>query len=94
MSRRANVATGTGRRQQARYPEHGSGVGPASVRGTLWPLSSRLVLGALPTAVGCIRLHAKQVVWEWGLAELAGAVELVVSELATGCVFLTGINIS
>jgi hypothetical protein len=48
-----------------------------------WPLRSHLELGALPSAVPCARLHAKQVLWEWGLDVLAEAVELVVSELVT-----------
>jgi hypothetical protein len=33
--------------------------------------------------VPCARLHARQVVWEWGLGALTEAVELVVSELVT-----------
>jgi hypothetical protein len=48
-----------------------------------WPLRSYLELGALPSAVPCARLHAKQVLWEWGLDALAEAVELIVSELVT-----------
>ena len=32
-----------------------------------WPLRSSLELGALPTAVPCARLHARQLAWEWGL---------------------------
>lgn len=48
-----------------------------------WPLRSYLELGALPSAVPCARLHAKQVVWEWGLTELSEATELLVSELTT-----------
>ncbi len=51
-----------------------------------WPLQSRLTLGALPGAVPCARLHARQVVWEWGLADLADNVELLVSELVTNAV--------
>lgn len=71
--------------------EHGSGTGPAfqsdegqpvslSVR---WPLRSYLELGALPTAVPCARLHARQIVWEWRLDALSEPIELVVSELVT-----------
>jgi anti-sigma regulatory factor (Ser/Thr protein kinase) len=48
-----------------------------------WPLHSHLELGALPGAVPCARLHAKQMLWEWGLAELGESTELLVSELAT-----------
>lgn len=50
---------------------------------TSWPLQSCLELGALPSAVPCARLNAKQVLWEWGLEALAEAVELIVSELVT-----------
>ncbi len=71
--------------------EHGSGAGPAfqdregpSVSSSVrWPLRSHLELGALTTAVPCARLHAQQVVWEWGLEALTETVELVVSELVT-----------
>jgi anti-sigma regulatory factor (Ser/Thr protein kinase) len=48
-----------------------------------WSLQSCLELGALPSAVACARLHAKQVIWELGLADLAETVELIVSELVT-----------
>jgi anti-sigma regulatory factor (Ser/Thr protein kinase) len=47
---------------------------------------SFLELGALPGAVPCARLHARQVAWEWGLAALCEDVELVVSELVTNAV--------
>lgn len=50
------------------------------------PLHSYLELGALPSAVPCARLHAKQVAWEWGFDGLAETVELLVSELATNAV--------
>ena len=50
------------------------------------PFQSHLELGALPTAVPCARMHAKQVVIEWGLAELADTTELLVSELTTNAV--------
>jgi len=51
-----------------------------------WPLKSYLELGALPTAVPCARLYAKQVLWEWNLGEEAEIVEVVVSELVTNAV--------
>jgi hypothetical protein len=51
-----------------------------------WPLQSHLELGALPTAPGCARLHARQVLWEWGLGSLAETVELLVSEIVTNAV--------
>ena len=46
-----------------------------------WPLRSYLELGALPTAVPCARLHARHLLWEWGLNGLAADTELLVSEL-------------
>ncbi len=49
-----------------------------------WPLRTFLELAALPGAVPCARLHARHVVWEWGLsAETRDNSELVVSELVT-----------
>ncbi len=51
--------------------------------GVSWTLSSGLVLGALPTAASCGRLHAKNVVCEWGLGHLSDTIELLVSELVT-----------
>ena len=51
-----------------------------------WPLRSYLELGALPTAVPCARLHARHLVWEWGLNGLAADTELLVSELVTNAV--------
>jgi anti-sigma regulatory factor (Ser/Thr protein kinase) len=51
-----------------------------------WPLHSFLELGALPGAVPCARLHARQLLWEWGLAALADSTELVVSELITNAI--------
>jgi len=51
-----------------------------------WPLQSFLEFGALPSAVPCARLHARQVLWEWGLSAQADSTELVVSELVTNAV--------
>ncbi len=48
-----------------------------------WPLRNDLELGALPGAVPCARLHARNMLWEWGLDHLAETVELLVSELMT-----------
>ena len=48
-----------------------------------WPLRSFLELGALAGAVPCARLHARHVLWEWGLAGLAESAELLVSEMIT-----------
>ena len=51
-----------------------------------WPLRSYLELGILAGGVPCARLHAKQVLWEWGLTELTDSVELLVSELVTNAI--------
>ena len=50
------------------------------------PLQTSLGFGALPSAVGCARLHARNVMYEWNLPSLADTVELVVSELVTNAV--------
>ena len=54
-----------------------------------WPLQSHLEPGALPTAVPCARLHARQMLWEWGLDGLSETAELLVSELVTNAVKVT-----
>lgn len=54
-----------------------------------WPLRSYLELGALPTAVPCARLHARHLLWEWGLTALSPDTELLVSELVTNAVKAT-----
>jgi anti-sigma regulatory factor (Ser/Thr protein kinase) len=48
-----------------------------------WPYRTFLELGALPSAVPCARLHARQVLWEWGLAEFIESSELLIAELTT-----------
>jgi anti-sigma regulatory factor (Ser/Thr protein kinase) len=45
-----------------------------------------LTLAALPTAVGCARLHARIMMVEWALVDIADDVALVVSELVTNAV--------
>jgi anti-sigma regulatory factor (Ser/Thr protein kinase) len=60
--------------------DHGSGAGTAS---TSWPHVSALELGALPTAAGCARTHAKLVLAEWGLSHLVADAQILVSELVT-----------
>jgi anti-sigma regulatory factor (Ser/Thr protein kinase) len=54
-----------------------------------WPHSSYLELGALPTAVACARLHARNVLHEWGLKNLAPDAELLVAELMASAVKAT-----
>jgi anti-sigma regulatory factor (Ser/Thr protein kinase) len=51
-----------------------------------WPLRDFLELGALPSAVPCARLHARQVLWEWGIGNLGDSAELLVTELITNAV--------
>jgi len=51
-----------------------------------WPFQSFLELGAFAAAVPCARLHARQVLREWGLARLGESVELLVTELITNAV--------
>ena len=48
-----------------------------------WPRVSLLRLGALPTAVGCGRAHARFVLMEWGLSHLVNDAVLIASELLT-----------
>lgn len=93
MSRRADVVGGTaGLPRSAILEEPGSGVGPASIpkqqhmNTNSWPLTSYLELGAFPTAASCARLHARQLMWEWGLEALIEVVELLLSELITNAV--------
>jgi anti-sigma regulatory factor (Ser/Thr protein kinase) len=45
--------------------------------------SSALEFAPLPTAVPCARLHTVHVLHEWGLRDLAGDAQMVVSELIT-----------
>jgi hypothetical protein len=35
------------------------------------PLQTSLILGALPSAVACARLHARNVMYEWNLPSVA-----------------------
>ena len=54
--------------------------------GAAWPLRDFLELGALASAVPCARRHARQVLWEWGLASLGESAGLIVTELITNAV--------
>lgn len=51
-----------------------------------WPLRDAIELGPLPGAVPCARLHARQVLWEWGLTGLRENAELLVTELMTNAI--------
>jgi anti-sigma regulatory factor (Ser/Thr protein kinase) len=57
-----------------------------------WPLRSFLELGALPSAVPCARLHARQVLWEWGLTACSDSTELLVSELVTNAMQISRVT--
>src|SRR5215468_5274692 len=67
-------------------------VGPASFSQRLlmdmdaWPLQNYLELGALPGAVPSARLHVRLILYEWGIQESGGTIELIVSELITNAV--------
>ena len=56
---------------------------------------SYLELGAYPSAVPCARLHARNVLYEWGVRPIADTVELIVSDSlnlanCSACLFLDG----
>jgi len=51
-----------------------------------WTRQSVLAMAALPTATPCARLHARNLMHEWGLHDLADTIELIVSELVTNAV--------
>jgi anti-sigma regulatory factor (Ser/Thr protein kinase) len=47
------------------------------------PPRAVLDLGAVLTAPGCARAWTREILWEWGAAELADTAELLASELVT-----------
>jgi hypothetical protein len=51
-----------------------------------WPLRNSITLGALEGAVPSARAHLRQLLWEWGQAELGQDASVVVSELVTNSV--------
>jgi anti-sigma regulatory factor (Ser/Thr protein kinase) len=55
-----------------------------------WPLQDFLELGALDSAVPCARLHARQVLREWGFGRLSDSAELLVTELITNAIRASG----
>jgi anti-sigma regulatory factor (Ser/Thr protein kinase) len=60
-----------------------AGGGRAVSWGTRMSRRSSLVLGALPGAVPCARLHARQVLGEWVVPVDVDTAELLISELVT-----------
>ena len=78
-----NSGTGTVAGPGAPGPlKSGSGAGPACH----WPLRTYLELAPLASAVPCARLHARAVLWEWGLPDFDDTAPLIVSELTTNAV--------
>lgn len=51
-----------------------------------WPLRDAITFGALDGAVPSARAHIRQLLWEWGHADLAQDASIVVSELVTNAV--------
>lgn len=51
-----------------------------------WQLQDFIELGALPGAVPCARLHARQILREWHQDSAADTAELVIAELVTNSV--------
>ena len=78
----------------SRLPAHKSHRGapaaiPASRHGhdlEHWPLNDTLILGARPDAVPSARAHLRQLLRQWGHAELDQDVSVVSSELVTNAV--------
>jgi anti-sigma regulatory factor (Ser/Thr protein kinase) len=52
----------------------------------LWLLQDYLEFGSFLSAVPCARLHARQILWEWGLARLREDTEILVTELISNAV--------
>jgi anti-sigma regulatory factor (Ser/Thr protein kinase) len=66
-------------------PARRSCQGPAA-QAPARPPRAVLDLGVVLTASGCARAWTREILWEWGAAELAEAAELLVSELVTNSV--------
>lgn len=80
--------TGTARNPatDAGLPAPSSGAGPVFQPDHDDPRESILDLEACPSAVPCARLHARNVLGEWGMNVIASTVEIVVSELVTNAI--------
>jgi anti-sigma regulatory factor (Ser/Thr protein kinase) len=75
--------SGTGRLADDLYLLVGGLATPPTGIDGIWPLRDFVELGALPGAVSCARLHARQLMWEPVLTRLSESAELLVSELVT-----------
>ena len=73
----------------ARSPGVGPALYPDGSAPYPWRPYDYLELGTLPNAVACARLHARNLLWEWGLDWLAPDAELLVAELVTNAVKAT-----
>jgi anti-sigma regulatory factor (Ser/Thr protein kinase) len=87
----AGSGTGALHKTAPRSPEPGSApvpVPPSHHGYSLerWPLRNAILLGALEGAVPSARVHVRQLLWEWGRAELGEDGGVVVSELVTNAV--------
>jgi anti-sigma regulatory factor (Ser/Thr protein kinase) len=56
-----------------------------------WTRRDNLELGAYPQAVPVARLHARQIIWEWGLIRFTDEAEAVITELVANGVQATRI---
>jgi anti-sigma regulatory factor (Ser/Thr protein kinase) len=70
-------------RHEQRYPPGAAANGMRGDSAVRALRRTSLILGALDGAVPCARLHARQVLWEWGLAPITETAELLISELVT-----------
>jgi Histidine kinase-like ATPase domain len=74
-------------RQMARlFIEPGLPPGRELARMQEWPLRGYVELPAVPASARYARMHAKNMLRDWGMAALADTVELLVSELTSNAV--------
>jgi anti-sigma regulatory factor (Ser/Thr protein kinase) len=90
---RAAAGDGTGAWHDAAASLPGTGDSRAPIASSYhghdlerWPLRDTLILGALPDAVPSARAHLRQLLRQWGHAELDGDAAVVISELVTNAV--------
>lgn len=89
-ARRSDRKPGRPAREPGRAADSAVHRGPSRGRNDRWPLQDFLELGALAGALPCARLHARQVLWEWGIGNLGDSIELLVTELITNAVRASG----
>ena len=93
QSSRATDGDRTGARHAATTSLPGTGDSRAPIASShhghdleRWPLHDTLILGAIADAVPLARAHLRQLLRQWGHAELAGDASIVISELVTNAV--------